>query len=174
MLDILVVDDEPSILLPLAGVLRSEGHQVATASDGVSAMSALSAHAFDVVICDVRMQKMDGFAVFRRARTELPSTHVILMTAYATVPDAVTAMKEGALDYLPKPFDINKLLERLQQIAKERDLAKQMQAAHAAGPDASARFIGKSPAVMRLFERIDKFADSSASVLITGESGTGK
>ncbi|MBL8950340.1 MAG: sigma-54-dependent Fis family transcriptional regulator [Myxococcaceae bacterium] len=177
MLDILVVDDEPSILLPLAGVLRSEGHQVATASDGVSAMSALTAHAFDVVICDVRMQKMDGFAVFRRARTELPSTHVILMTAYATVPDAVTAMKEGALDYLPKPFDINKLLERLQQIAKERELAKQMQAASTGGgaPDSAlTKFIGKSPAVMRLFERIDKFADSSASVLITGESGTGK
>jgi len=175
MLDILVVDDEPSILLPLAGVLRSEGHQVATASDGVSAMSALTAHAFDVVICDVRMQKMDGFAVFRRARTELPSTHVILMTAYATVPDAVTAMKEGALDYLPKPFDINKLLERLQQIAKERELAKQMQAASTGTADSSAsKFIGKSPAVMRLFERIDKFADSNASVLITGESGTGK
>ncbi len=174
MLDILVVDDEPSILLPLAGVLRSEGHQVATASDGVSAMSALTAHAFDVVICDVRMQKMDGFAVFRRARTELPSTHVILMTAYATVPDAVTAMKEGALDYLPKPFDINKLLERLQQIAKERELAKQMQAAHTSGDTSASKFIGKSPAVMRLFERIEKFADSNASVLITGESGTGK
>ena len=74
MLDILVVDDEPSILLPLAGVLRSEGHQVATASDGVSAMSALTAHAFDVVICDVRMQKMDGFAVCRaiQAATAVP------------------------------------------------------------------------------------------------------
>jgi DNA-binding NtrC family response regulator len=175
MLDILVVDDEPSILLPLAGVLRSEGHQVATASDGVSAMSALTAHAFDVVICDVRMQKMDGFAVFRRARAELPSTHVILMTAYATVPDAVSAMKEGALDYLPKPFDITKLLERLAQIAKERELAKQMHAAQATPVDASARmFVGKSPAVARLFERIDKFAESNASVLITGESGTGK
>jgi DNA-binding NtrC family response regulator len=174
MLDILVVDDEPSILLPLAGVLRSEGHQVATASDGVSAMSALTAHAFDVVICDVRMQKMDGFAVFRRARTELPSTHVILMTAYATVPDAVTAMKEGALDYLPKPFDINKLLERLQQISKERELAKQMQAAHSGADSSAQKFIGKSPAVVRLFERIEKFADSNASVLISGESGTGK
>ncbi len=138
-------------------------------------MSALTAHAFDVVICDVRMQKMDGFAVFRRARAELPSTHVILMTAYATVPDAVSAMKEGALDYLPKPFDIGKLLERLAQIAKERELAKQLHAASQEGPEATARlFIGRSPAVARLFERIDKFAESNASVLITGESGTGK
>ena len=173
MLNILVVDDEPSILLPLAAVLRGEGHQVATATDGVSAVSALQANAFDVVISDVRMQKLDGFAVFRRARAELPSTHVILMTAYATVPDAVTAMKEGALDYLTKPFDIAKLLERLEQIDKERELSKQMQASKGF-TSPSTKFIGKSAAVMRLFDRIDKFAESNASVLITGESGTGK
>src|SRR6185436_9450241 len=102
MLDILVVDDEASILLPLAGLLRGEGHQVATATDGESAISALSANPFDVVITDVRMRKLDGFAVFRRARAELSAPHVILMSAFATVPDAVAALKEGAVDYLSK------------------------------------------------------------------------
>jgi len=172
MLDILVVDDEPSILHPLAGVLRAEGHEVATATDGVAAVTALTARSYDVIISDVRMQKLDGFAVFRRARAELPRTHFILMTAYSSVPDAVTAMREGALDYLAKPFDIEKLISRLAEIDKERQLVKQLEAA-GARPDGTT-FIGKSPAVMRLLERVDKFADSGVSVLITGESGTGK
>ncbi len=173
MLKILVVDDEPSILLPLAGVLRGEGHEVATATDGTSAVAAMSATSFDVIISDVRMQKLDGFAVFRRARAELPSTQVILMTAYATVPDAVKAMQEGACDYLTKPFDITALLERLEKISKELALTRQLQSA-AGTSGAASSFIGNSPAVRRLFERIEKFADSNVSVLITGESGTGK
>jgi two-component system, NtrC family, response regulator HydG len=173
MLDILLVDDEPAILLPLAGLLRGEGHQVATATDGALAVSALSAKAFDVVISDVRMGKMDGFAVFRRARVQLPSTRIILMTAYSTVGDAVIAMREGAFDYLPKPFDIAKLLERLEQVDKECTLSDHLRTMHAAGVSAS-KFIGNSPVIVRMLQRLEKFADSNASVVIFGESGTGK
>ncbi|MBL8950224.1 MAG: sigma-54-dependent Fis family transcriptional regulator [Myxococcaceae bacterium] len=174
MLKILAVDDEPSILQPLAGVLRGEGYEVATATDGAAAVAALANQSFDVIITDVRMQKLDGFAVFRRARAELPNTQVILMTAYATVPDAVTAMKEGAADYLTKPFDISALLTRLENIAKEVELTRQL-ATHKPDPaESTSKLIGRSPAFMRMLERIEKFADTNASVLITGESGTGK
>lgn len=173
MLDILLVDDEPSILLPLAQVLRDEGHRVVTCSDGASAMSALAARVFGLVICDVRMQKVDGFEVFRRARSEAPGTRVIMMTAWATVPDAVTALKEGAIDYLPKPFDIPALLKRVADIDKEAELVRNYTQAEANKSDQQS-LVGGSPAVARMLERVKKFADNNAPVLISGESGTGK
>src|SRR5262245_22874191 len=128
-MEILLVDDEPSILLPFAEALRAEGHVVATATDGASATVAVSEQVFDVVICDVRLPKVDGFEVFERVRKESPGTHCILMTAYATVPDAVTALKHGAADYLSKPFDLNDLMARLEHISRERALDKELKEA---------------------------------------------
>lgn len=124
MLNILLVDDEPSILLSVDEALRAEGHQVTTALDGLSAQAALTAKVFDVVISDVRLPKVDGFALFKKVRHEAPRTSFILMTAYATVPDAVGALKLGAVDYLPKPFDFEVLLKVLERIGHERSLSR--------------------------------------------------
>ncbi len=176
MLDILLVDDEPSILLPFNEALKAEGYEVVTASDGLSAMTLLGSRTFDVVICDVRLPRASGFEVLRKLKRASPGTHCILMTAYAEVPDAVTALKDGAVDYLAKPFDIDELLSRLSGIAHERGLARDLVLARqkAAGGELDELFIGRSPAVARLFDRIEKFAASDAPVLIEGESGTGK
>src|SRR5690242_18477362 len=99
-IDILLVDDEPSIRLPLGDALRARGHRVRTASDGAEASSVLSSQLFDVLICDVRLPKIDGVTLFRRVKFEYPATDVVLITAYGTVPDAVAALKEGAADYV--------------------------------------------------------------------------
>src|SRR5712692_8716524 len=122
MLEILLVDDEPSILRALDDALCAEGYHVVTAFDGLSAQTALASRVFDVIVCDVRLPKVDGIALFRKARREFPGTECILMTAYATVSDAVAALKEGAVDYLAKPFDSEELLALLSRIDREREL----------------------------------------------------
>src|SRR6266851_2761006 len=118
MLEILLVDDEPSILRALDDALCAEGYHVVTAFDGLSAQTALASRVFDVIVCDVRLPKVDGIALFRKARREFPGTECILMTAYATVSDAVAALKEGAVDYLAKPFDSEELVGRSPPIAR--------------------------------------------------------
>src|SRR5687767_13437948 len=105
MLDILLIDDEPSIRLAVGDALREAGHAVTIASDGGEGFSYATSKVYDVVISDIRLPKVDGLSIFRRLRADSPDTDVILITAYGTIADAVTALKEGAYDYLTKPFD---------------------------------------------------------------------
>jgi DNA-binding NtrC family response regulator len=176
MLSILLVDDEPSILLAIDEALRGEGYDVVTAFDGLSAQAALATRVFDAVVCDVRLPKVDGLSVLKFVRRNAPSTKCIMMTAYATVPDAVAALKDGAVDYLAKPFELEDLLGLLSRVARERELTQQFASLRAEGSTDTAKgdFIGRSPVITRIFERIAKFAASDAPVLVTGESGTGK
>jgi DNA-binding NtrC family response regulator len=178
VLDILLVDDEPSILLSLDEALQNDGHKVVTALDGLSAQATLSSRVFDVVICDVRLPKIDGFALLQRVRKTSPSTRCIMMTAYATVADAVGALKDGATDYLAKPFDVESLLALLTRIDQELAVTRQFSTARAdSSPDddaTAAGLLGHSPLMVRLWDRIAKFAPSDAPVLIRGETGTGK
>ncbi len=126
MLDILFVDDEPTIRLAMGDVLRAAGHRVFIANDGAAALAEARRRAFDVVVSDVRMPHMDGLELFRRLRVETPATDVILMTANADVRDAVEALKNGASDYLLKPFEAEELLARLQQLARRRELSAEL------------------------------------------------
>src|ERR1051325_8145123 len=98
MLDILLVDDESSIRVPVGEALRARGHHVTTASDGAEAMARLSAEMYHLVVSDVRLPKVDGFTILRRLRKEAPSTDVVLITAYGTINEAVAAIKEDAFD----------------------------------------------------------------------------
>src|SRR5947209_9876478 len=106
MLTVLLVDDDADVRKFVGAAIREQGHSVIEAADGAEAFDRLAATRFDVVLTDIRLPKHDGLAIFRRARRESPSTEVILMTSYAAVPEAVAAMKEGAHDYLTKPFDV--------------------------------------------------------------------
>ena len=110
MLKILVVDDEPDLRLSLAQVLREAGHDVDVASDGESAIAMLAERPFHLVVSDVRLPKLDGLELLRRVRREFPATEVMLMTAYGSISDAVAAIKDSAIEYLTKPFDIDDLL----------------------------------------------------------------
>jgi DNA-binding NtrC family response regulator len=182
MLDILLVDDEPDFRMLVGDALRDAGHRVTLAANGAEGLTLISSNVFDVMICDIRLPKVDGLTLFRRVRQESPSTDVILITAHAAVSDAVAALKEGATDYITKPFDVDEIVLQMERIGTQRALKRELEQARAelsqrkatgAGSGAGA-IIGRSPSMLRLLDRIETIAQSDAPVLITGESGTGK
>lgn len=176
-LDILVVDDDDATRLSLACALSDAGHKVSEAIDGEQALELTSEHTFDVAIVDVRLPKIDGLTLARHLRSEAPTTSVILMTAFATVPDAVAALRDGAYDYVTKPFDPEELTLRvIGHIAEHRALKHELEEARRlmASRDAGSPIIGSSPPMVQLVERINTVAQSDVPVLIRGEPGVGK
>jgi DNA-binding NtrC family response regulator len=176
MLDILLVDDEPDFRALVGDALRDAGHRVTLAANGAEGLSLISANVFDVMLCDIRLPKVDGLTLFRRVRQESPGTDVILITAHAAVSDAVAALKEGAYDYITKPFDIDEIILQMERIGAQRALKRELEQARAelSQRKSGSAIIGRSPPMLRLLDRIDTIAQSDAPVLITGESGTGK
>ncbi len=176
MLSILVADDEPLIRMTVSDALRGRGHVVVTVSDGAQAIAAVENQMFDLVVSDIRLPKADGLAIMRRVNEQSPSTFVVLMTAYGTIADAVGAIKEGAYDYITKPFDMQELLLTVDRIAERKSMRAELDAARAAlaARGSSELLVGRTPTMMRLQERIDAIAESPVTVLVTGESGTGK
>ena len=132
------------------------------------------------MLCDIRLPRIDGLTLFRRVRQESPGTDVILITAHAAVADAVAALKEGAYDYITKPFDIDEIILQMERIGVQRALKRELEQARAelsqrkAGTNGARAIIGRSPPMLRLSDRVETIAQSDAPVLITGESGTGK
>ena len=175
MLRILVVEDDVDVRREVVRALADASHTVTEAADGAAAIERVSSTAFDVVITDLRLPKADGRAVFRHVKATSPRTKVIMMTSFASVSNAVDALKEGVFDYLVKPFDVDELVIRVRRIEEKIALEHALEAAHAqlsTGKDAE--IIGASPAMAKVLERISMVAASDAAVLITGESGTGK
>ncbi|HET6148997.1 MAG TPA: sigma-54 dependent transcriptional regulator [Polyangia bacterium] len=176
MLDILLVDDEPDFRMLVGDALRDAGHRITLASNGAEGLTLISSNVFDVMLCDIRLPKVDGLTLFRRVRQESPGTDVILITAHAAVSDAVAALKEGAYDYITKPFDIDEIIVQMDRIGAQRALKRELEQARAelSQRKSGSAIIGRSPPMLRLADRIDTIAQSDAPVLITGESGTGK
>ena len=175
MLSILVVEDDRDVREVVASALRHDGHSVVAVGDGALAFERLSASVFDLVVTDMRLPKGDGLSVFRQARRIAPSTEVILMTSFSNVADAVSALKEGAADYLTKPFDAEELAIRVRGIGTRRALQRELMAARVELARASnADIVGASPPMVRFLDRLATVADSPAPILVTGESGTGK
>jgi len=176
-LEILVVDDDQATRLSLSYALTDAGHRVTEAGDGDEALALIAEHAFDVAILDVRLPKVDGLTIFRRLRARSPTTNVILMTAFATVPDAVASLRDGAYDYVTKPFDPEEFsLRIIGHIAEHRALRQELEEARklVASRDVGSPIVGHTPSMVQLIERINTVAQSEAPVLIAGESGTGK
>jgi two-component system response regulator HydG/two-component system response regulator AtoC len=173
---ILLIDDEPELRQTLLEVLTHAGHVVVEASDGRKALDLLPERAFDVVLSDVRLPGVDGLKLLRTVRRDAPLTDFILMTAFADVGEAVAALKEGASDYLMKPFDIDELLHHIGRIDSTRSMRRELAEARRAlvlrSP--SNRLVGHSAPMMKLQSRIEMMAPSEAATLIMGESGTGK
>ena len=173
---ILVVDDEARMAAVISAALERAGYECETANDGESALAALDARGADALVTDWKMPGMDGLELLRRARERRPGLPVILLTAHGTVPTAVAAMREGAFDYVIKPFDNDELracvaravaLTRLER--ENRWLRQEVSSRYA--PDA---VVAESARGKETLELIRRVAPSKATVLIQGESGTGK
>ena len=177
MANILIVDDEPRIVLLLQSLLKANGYAVQTARDGASALEIVRKGGIDITVTDLRMTPMDGMALFGEIRKIAPDMPVILLTAYASVETAIDAMKSGIFDYLTKPFKVNDMLACLKRA--EEKIAKSASAATILDADQPLRysfenFIANSPLMQQVSETIQKVGPTSATVLINGESGTGK
>jgi len=173
---ILLADDERTIAVTLGDALRGAGHTVTVVPDGDQAIHALQLDPFDCVITDIRLPKADGLKVLRAAKEAQPTSRVILITAYASVEDAVSAIKEGAEDYIQKPFfndDVVarlKKLERLHLLEQENSQLKE----ELAGRRQFGALVGKSANMQAVYDLVKSVAASEVNVLIEGESGTGK
>jgi DNA-binding NtrC family response regulator len=173
---ILVVDDEPAILVALRGLFAKEGYAVDTASSGEEAVRMIEAGDFHVVVTDLSMSGTSGMQVLERARVFDPDLAVVMITAHGSEKAAVQAMKLGAADYLPKPFDndelrvvVRRAMEASLMRRDHRRLLEQVQGAYG-----FEQMVGSSPGMRRVFETIARIADTDVTVLIRGESGTGK
>mgnify|MGYP001101323712 FL=1 len=169
--DILVVDDDISHCTILQALLQGWGYRVESAHNGMQALEQVRQHVFDLVLCDIRMAEMDGIETLKEIKTLNPSIPVLIMTAYSSVDTAVEALKSGALDYLIKPLDFDKLQQTLSQALAHTRLSE---SPVADTPAAQFGMVGDSPAMRTLLNNIALVAPSDATVLIHGESGTGK
>lgn len=174
-LRVLVVDDEEAQREILGDILRDQGYEVEVHSDPRAVLDRLRRGPVDLLLSDLRMPGMDGQQLLREARAVQPELLVILMTAYATVASAVDAMKDGAFDYLQKPFAKDELIQRLERAAERTALAREnRELRQVLGNEARGRILGGSPPVQRLRDQLQKVADRTVDVLLSGESGTGK
>ncbi len=173
---IVIADDEPNLRKVLGSLLRREGYEVLEARDGEEALNLLSAEV-SVLITDLRMPRLDGMALFRRALAEYPDLKVIIWTAYGRITESVEAVKHGAFDYIEKGVDNEILLQVVRKAVSSFELdQKSPRRTSGPVPTGMGRFglIGTSSALQQTFQLIDKVADTPSTVLITGESGTGK
>jgi DNA-binding NtrC family response regulator len=174
-LDILVVDDDVDNAEAIAEALGEQGHRVLTVGDGTDAIRRLKESTYDVLICDIRLPGVDGMSILRRIRSDKLPTEAIMMSAYGTIPEAVDALKLDAVQYLPKPFSLSRLLELIEQIGRRigldavRDWAR---SAVAESPETD--MVGQTALMVGLRKNLATIARADGPVLITGETGVGK
>ncbi|NOY85844.1 MAG: sigma-54-dependent Fis family transcriptional regulator [Deltaproteobacteria bacterium] len=172
---VLIVDDEAVIRRGLCRVLEGRGYQVEASESGFGAIEKLQKAPFHIVITDLKMPGMDGIEVLKAIKILQPDVPVIIITGYSTVDTAVEAMKNGAFDYISKPFTPEQIIEMVEKALEQRTV--QMQRAH---PEVGLNlngfevFVGESEAMQKVYTRIKQVAPTDSTVLITGQSGTGK
>ncbi len=173
MAKILVIDDEKSIRNSLKDVLEYEKHEVSLAEDGIQGLEMFKEISYEIVLCDIKMPKMDGMEVLDELMKLSDSTSVIMISGHGTIDTAVEAIKKGAFDYIEKPLDLNRLLitirnslDKTTLITETKTLKRKV--------NKTWEMIGESKAIDKIRQMIDRVAPSDARVLITGENGTGK
>ncbi len=173
---IFIVDDEPIVRESLGSWFANGGYGVEVADSGKQALDRLGSTDADVFLLDVKMPGMDGIELQKRIREAKPDATVIIMTAYASVDTAVAAMKQGAYDYIIKPFDPDDLEHLVRNALERRRLVVENQELKARIDELSpfSEIIGESPAMRRVLEQVSMVARADTNVLIRGESGTGK
>ena len=175
-ISILIVDDESSVRDSLYNWFIEDGYHVACAEDAKVALSVLETESFDIVLTDIKMPGMDGLEMLKRIKTIKKDAVVIMMTAFATVDTAVQALKDGAFDYVTKPFDPDDLSHLIRNASKQISLMEENEILKekVVSLENVEDIIGESEAMHKVLHEIESVAQSNASVIITGESGTGK
>ncbi|MGD9191433.1 MAG: sigma-54 dependent transcriptional regulator [Desulfobacterales bacterium] len=173
---ILIVDDELIMRESLAGWLQRDGHSVQTASSGEDALEKLKDMKFDIMLVDIKMEGISGLDVLRNVKENDPDIAIVMITAYGSIPTAIEAMKNGAYDYMLKPFDPNELGVLIEKIIQHQEQTREMLFLREEHKERT-RFesmIGQSQPMQDIFNLICDVAPMDSTVLITGETGTGK
>jgi DNA-binding NtrC family response regulator len=173
---VLVIEDDEVLRRLLIDVLSDQDYHVEAAETGEEGLREMEQDVYDVILLDINLPGMDGMDVLRLAPARQPDAQIVMMTAFGTVDTAVEAMKQGAFDYINKPFSTDELLLTINRALEEQDLRREVarlrQKARGVGGDI--QIVGKSPAIQRVIDLIARVAPSRATVLITGDTGTGK
>ncbi len=173
---ILVIEDEPTMRLGMSHFLSSSGYQVESCQDGEEGLSLIKNSSFDLVLSDLRLPKLDGLSILQHTNRISPGTGVIIITAYAEIKTAVQAIKDGAFDYLAKPFSNEELLIAIERFLKFRSMEVELNELRRSAKEAKGfdKLLGISRCMKDVFDRVAIIANTDVSVLIQGESGTGK
>jgi two-component system response regulator PilR (NtrC family) len=174
--NILIIEDEKSMREVLRILLEEEGYEVSSAADGIEGIECIKNNIFDLIITDIKMPGADGFEVLRTVKDVAPDTVVIMVTAFGTTESAIEAMKNGAYDYVHKPFKIDEIRLIVRKALEKKKLREELSLLREKFQSSFRleNIIGKSGKMQELFTLIPRVAQSNSTVLITGESGTGK
>ncbi len=173
---ILVADDQQSMREFLDIMLKKEGYKVSLASNGEEVSRLIEKDIFDLALLDIRMPKLDGISALKKIKAISPETIVIMITAYASADTAIKAMKEGAYDYITKPFKVEEIKLIIKNALEKKNLQKENILLKQVVRDRYhfENIIGQSPKMIDLYDLLEKIASTKTNILITGESGTGK
>ena len=171
---ILVVDDDPGVVLELAASLRERGYEVISTTSPAQAIELVTTHEVDLVIADVVMPEMRGEVLLRRIQEQRPEQLVMLMTAFGSIEQGVAAVRQGACDFIAKPFPMDALFVAVERALRERQMTREIVRLRQRTREAGTDLVSRSPAMRRVLDLADRAAASDVTVLITGESGVGK
>jgi two-component system, NtrC family, nitrogen regulation response regulator NtrX len=173
MATILIIDDERAIRKTLAEILGFEGYKIEEAADGEEGLKKFQSATFDVVLCDIKMPKLDGIEFLTKATEINPDVPVIMISGHGNIETAVEAVKKGAFDYISKPPDLNRLLITIRNAMDKNTLVKETKVLKRKANKVQ-EMIGESEGIKKIKETIEKVAPTEARVMITGENGSGK
>ncbi len=173
---LLIVDDEKIAVKNLEYVLKKEGYEIKTTSNGQNALKLLSKHEFDVVLTDLKMEKVDGMQILKRCKESNPDLEVIMITGYATLETAIEAMKHGAYHYIAKPFKLDEVRKVVREASEKVRLKKENRQLRESLENITdrVRIITQDPRMLRKLDTARDVAPTDCNLLVTGESGTGK
>ena len=173
MANILIIDDEKAIRKTLTEILAFEGHKIEEAADGEEGLKKFSEKNYDVVLCDIKMPKMDGIEFLEKAKQHNADIPIIMISGHGNIDTAVDAVKKGAYDYISKPPDLNRLLITIRNASEKQDLVVETKVLKRKISKVQ-EIVGQSIEILTIRNTIDKVAPTDARVLITGENGSGK
>ena len=173
MSNILLIDDERAIRKTLSDILSFEGYKIKEASDGEEGLKMFQEKTYDVVLCDIKMPRMDGIEFLDKATSINPDVPIIMVSGHGNIETAVDAVKKGAFDYISKPPDLNRMLITIRNAMDRNKLSKETRVLRKK-VNRVQDMIGESEGITRIKETIEKVAPTDARVLITGENGSGK